>query len=456
MKFSNNMENTTKKELELIAETSTNALIQNLAKEKIKEEFAGDIVAQKMIQLSQILGKQQTQSLDEKEVKSLIKEYLETDKIKLINLDESVKKLLEGQVATLKITITKGNTTVVVSKTISASIGRPLIQNILSDALARNNIYLYGGAGTGKSFSAQTVADLLGWELIEVNCNQFTSPLELIGGQTIDGYQEGKVIRAFGNINNDGSPMNKGCVLLLDELPKIDPNTAGILNAALAKVSQYKIVNNQKIAATLSNAKGDKIERGEILIIGTGNTLLNTVDSDYEANFKQDLSLQDRFVGSTYEVFVDEFNEWNFILEQKWAFIFIYLLKLRKEIKNQGFLGKAFVSIRIMQSVQKTYNVFRTIKENNSKSFVLKPDSDISYTPAPIEMALASIEKSKVKTVKDSMDEFFNLFTKEQADELKEKTDYNGWLQIIKEKNKLPLDKLNTTEELNEIEKLIE
>jgi MoxR-like ATPase len=27
-----------------------------------------------------------------------------------------------------------------------------------------------------------------------------------------------------------------GCVLLLDELPKIDPNTAGILNDALAKV----------------------------------------------------------------------------------------------------------------------------------------------------------------------------------------------------------------------------
>ncbi|MBW2998223.1 AAA family ATPase [Candidatus Woesearchaeota archaeon] len=43
--------------------------------------------------------------------------------------------------------------------------------------LARNNVYLYGGAGTGKTYSARTISKLLDWNLITVNCNQFTSAL---------------------------------------------------------------------------------------------------------------------------------------------------------------------------------------------------------------------------------------------------------------------------------------
>ena len=38
--------------------------------------------------------------------------------------------------------------------------------------------------------------------------------------------------------------MGKGCILLLDELPKIDPNTAGILNSVLASVGEYQKMEN--------------------------------------------------------------------------------------------------------------------------------------------------------------------------------------------------------------------
>ena len=143
-------------------------------------------------------------------------------------------------------------------------------------------------------------------------------------------------------------------------------------------------------------------------------------------------------------------------MKKKWAFIFIYLNKLRTTIQDEGFLSKAFVSIRLITSVQKTYNVFRQVKENagNVRGFV--QDEEVSYTPVINETGLGIIEASQVKTVKDSMDEFFSLFTSEQADILRNKTDYEGWLRIVAVKNKTPMDKLNTQEELEQIAQIFE
>lgn len=446
------MEGITKNELLNIAEESTNPLIQSLAKKKMQEEFSGDIVAQKMIQLSQLLSQSEGGSvIDEEEVKRIVREEIETDKITFDDLDDTVKKLLSNQSSNVSLTITQGSSVTVVKLVLEQAFKRPLIQKMLSDVLARNNVYLYGGAGTGKTYSAGILKDILGWDLLEISCSQFTSALEILGGQTIDGYQEGKVVRAFGNLDKDGNPTGKGCILLLDELPKIDPNTAGMLNAVLARVGEYR---NGK-ASTIQNAKGDIIERGDCFIMATGNALLNTKDPDYEANFKQDLSLQDRFAGSTYKVVIDLENEWLYILNKKWAFIFIYLTKLRNAIQEEGFLSKAFVSVRLMMSVQKTYNVFRQVKENAGNVRKFKSDEDVSYTPLINESALGTIEASSVKTVKESMDEFFSLFTSEQAEILRNKTDYSGWLRIVAEKNKVPMDKLNTQEELDEVAQII-
>jgi len=442
------MENITKKELMDIVSETDNPMLQELAKKKMQDEFEGDVVAQKMIQLSALLSTtQKASNLDEDEVKRIVREEIETDKIKFDDLDDTIKKLLNNQPTNVTLTINEGGTIKVVNLPMGPEYTRPLVQKVLSDILARNNVYLYGGAGTGKSFLAKTLSKLLNWDLITVSCSQFTSGLELTGGQTIDGYQEGKVIRAFGNINPDGTPTGRGCILLLDELPKIDPNTAGILNSVLATVGEYQ---NGK-ASTIQNAKGDIIERGECFIMGTGNSLLNTKDPEYEANFKQDLSLQDRFAGSTYKVVVDEKFEWESILNQKWAFIFIYLSKLRKIIIEEGFTAKAFISVRLMMSVQKTYNVFRSMKLSTGKSFSVTPDKDVSYTPAPVGIVLNTVQSSSVKSVEDSLNEFFSLFTNEQAEILKTKSDYKQWLQIVKEKNKLPMDKINTDVELQQI-----
>tara|TARA_R110002124_G_scaffold71936_3_gene192397 strand:- start:590 stop:1786 length:1197 start_codon:yes stop_codon:yes gene_type:complete len=389
--------------------------------------------------------------IDEDEVRRIVRDEIQTDKITLSDLDDTVKSLFKAQPTTITLNIKQGASTRVVKKTLSDVESRPLVQKLLSDVLARNNSYLYGGAGTGKTFMANTLKKILDWDLVVINCNQFTSALELIGGQTIDGYQEGKVIRAYGNLNPDGSPMGKGCILLLDELPKIDPNTAGILNSALASVGEFQ----DGEASTIQNAKGDVIQRGDCFIMATGNSLLNTKDAEYEANFKQDLSLQDRFAGSTYEVFVNEQFEWNGILNQQWAFIFIYLTKLRKLIKDEGFTAKAFVSIRLMQSLQKTYNVYRQVIDAKGKVKNFSQMADISFTPLINDGALGVVNSTSVKTVEDSMDEFFSLFSKEQSDILKEKSEYDAWKQIVREKDKFAMDKLNTDEELKEVKDIL-
>lgn len=441
-----------KEKLVDILDDTDNDLIKSLAKDKIAEEFQGDEVAQKMIQLSQLLSMQSMGAdIDEDEVRRIVRDEIQTDKITLSDLDDTVKSLFKAQPTTITLNIKQGASTRVVKKTLSDVESRPLVQKLLSDVLARNNSYLYGGAGTGKTFMANTLKKILDWDLVVINCNQFTSALELIGGQTIDGYQEGKVIRAYGNLNPDGSPMGKGCILLLDELPKIDPNTAGILNSALASVGEFQ----DGEASTIQNAKGDVIQRGDCFIMATGNSLLNTKDAEYEANFKQDLSLQDRFAGSTYEVFVNEQFEWNGILNQQWAFIFIYLTKLRKLIKDEGFTAKAFVSIRLMQSLQKTYNVYRQVIDAKGKVKNFSQMADISFTPLINDGALGVVNSTSVKTVEDSMDEFFSLFSKEQSDILKEKSEYDAWKQIVREKDKFAMDKLNTDEELKEVKDIL-
>tara|TARA_B100000963_G_C22633825_1_gene676443 strand:- start:2888 stop:4246 length:1359 start_codon:yes stop_codon:yes gene_type:complete len=444
--------------LENIIATTKDSGMRDMATQQLKElaeENSGEDVTSQLVGLSSLLSN--VGGTDSKEVKEIVKKELEKRKITIEDLDTKLKNIVEGLSTTMNVTmVTASGKSVTRTVTMDDAIKRPLMQKILSDCAARNNVYLYGGAGTGKTFAASTIADALGWELIEVNCNQFTSALELIGGQTIDGYQEGKVIRAFGNLNEDGTPMTKGgCVLLLDELPKIDPNTAGLLNSALAKAGEYKTLKNgDLVPASIQNAKGTKIVRKNVFIMASGNSLLNTLDTEYEANFKQDLSLQDRFAGSTYEVFVDKKYEWEKILNKKWAFIYIYLSKLRESIVSKKFQAKAFVSIRLMMSAQKTYNVFRAIKDGKGKNPKYDENPEISFTPAAND-GTSQINKTSVKTITDTLEEFFNLFNDRESKELKSATDFDGFLRIVSAKNKISLDKLNTADELEEVDKII-
>ena len=233
-------------------------------------------------------------SVDKKEVEDIVNKELKGFRVGIKNLDASVKDLI-STTQTIQVVNWQDVKVMLDGK------GKPrrIFDVILSDFEAGNNVYLYGGAGTGKTYIVGEIADSINYKLITINCNQFTSPLDILGGQTIEGYQEGRLTEAWGNlfmpeINQKTGQPYSGALLLLDELPKIDPNTAGLLNDGLSKIKDPLKEKDGKIyGPTITNGRGKAINKKNIFIVATGNSKLNEADKDYEANFKQDLSLQD-------------------------------------------------------------------------------------------------------------------------------------------------------------------
>lgn len=379
------------------------------------------------------------------DIRKAVNDELALRKINIADLSPDLLQFLNSKRAvsfTLKMlsitTTTKGD---------AEFLNRPLTQKLLCDVFARNNSYLYGGAGTGKTYFAEQLGKLLGWAVITLNCNQYTSPLDILGGQTTEGYQEGKLIMAWSNriVRPDKTsyPVT-GAILLLDELPKIDPNTAGILNDALAKVKSFsKDVNGNITKPTIMNGRNEVFELENMYVIATGNVALNTIDPDYEANFKQDLSLQDRFIGSTYEIFVDYETEFNIM--EGFAFIWLYLVKVREKIKELRATGQAFVSMRLMINTRETYKVYREIADAAKALAKGKVSGDAVTQP---------------KTIIQTMDNFFGLFKPTQRDTIKRETNYDEWKRVVEAKNKYPYDSakpnFDDPGELTEVRRLIE
>lgn len=366
------------------------------------------------------------------EVRKIVDERLSKAKLGKKNLDKSLIDLI-GKTQTIQIVNPQS-----VPVTTSDGQKRRVFDLILSDMEAGNNVYLYGGAGTGKTYIAGQVAKALNYKLITLNCNQFTSPLDVIGGQTIEGYQEGRLTDAFGNlfmpeINPKTGKAYSGAVLLLDELPKLDPNTAGVLNDGLSKIKDPDEVadDGSVIRPTIQNGRGMVVSKGNIFVIATGNSLLNEADADYEANFKQDLSLQDRFAGSCYQLIIDPQYELDEIMSNfmvqgnivNLTFIFNFLFRLRQAIENNNFQSRAFVSQRLMVSFKDTYIAYRINAELGDEKI-----------PRP-------------KTLQDAVDSFLTLFTKQQRETLELEVDKKQFFDLIDNKNSLPLSDLASDED---------
>jgi cobaltochelatase CobS len=379
--------------------------------------------------------------VDKEKVEEILTDRFKTLKIGKKNLDSSILELI-GKTQTVQIV----NWQNVKVKT-SDGKKRKIFDIILSDFEAGNNVYLYGGAGTGKTFIAGQIAKALNYKLVTLNCNQFTSPLDIVGGQTIEGYQEGRLTFAFGNLwdaseinANTGKPFS-GALLLLDELPKLDPNTAGVLNDGLSKIKDpiERSESGREIMPTITNGRGQVISKKNIFVIATGNSLLNEADVNYEANFKQDLSLQDRFAGSTYELIIDPQYELDNIMSNikvgdeivSFVFIFNFLFKLRTAIEKNNYSGRAFVSQRLMVSMRDTYIAYR-LNEMQGANKISQP-----------------------KTLQIAIKTFLDLFTEQQRTVLDTEVNLQEFYDLIDQKNKLKLSELTSDLDKKEAEMLI-
>ena len=236
--------------------------------------------------LTQIMSSGAGSGVDSAEVRAIIKQYLGQDKVLLGELDQSVlDEIRKNQMVMLQ--IPNFSKPIQVTKD-TAEI--PNIYEIIDDVLAGNNVFLIGEAGAGKTYTAKEVAKILQREIVTINCSQYTAPGEILGGQTIEGFVEGKLITAW----------RDGKLLLLDEMPKLDPNTAGLFNDALALSSHTRTGPDATISS--ANPKDPQFPRNDnFACIATGNLYPNRKpDEQYGGNNRQDLSLLDRFSGSVY------------------------------------------------------------------------------------------------------------------------------------------------------------
>lgn len=224
--------------------------------------------------------------IDEHQVLTLIQKELNKRSIKLDDLSPELQKLI-NETRTIRYELPESDK----GKAPKPVKMRDISVKIIDDLRIGNNVMLIGGAGTGKTYLSKQIAhNVWGKPPKVINCSQWTSPTEVIGGWSVEGYEEGKLIEAY----------RDGHVLILDELPKLDPNTAGLLNDALSNTRE------SGREAIIQNAKGDYIDKHvNFACIATGNVYPNSTDVAYAANNKQDLSLLDRFSGSVYFITKD-------------------------------------------------------------------------------------------------------------------------------------------------------
>lgn len=262
-----------------------------------------------MSTLSAVMASSSNSGADTPQVREIIKDYLNVDKIKLSELDQSVlDEIKKNQEIILQIPAFSKE--IVVSQ---ATANIPNFYQIIDDVIAGNNVYLIGEAGGGKTYTAEQIAKALGREYVTLNCSQYTSPLEILGGQSVEGFKQGKLIDCWKN----------GKILIMDEMPKLDPNTAGLFNDALAKSSKTKPNSEAKINS--ANTEEPPIERSNnFAIIATGNIYPNEPPApQYRGNNQQDLSLLDRFSGSVYYT---EFDKKTDEMTTRFKFLYEFLV----------------------------------------------------------------------------------------------------------------------------------
>lgn len=340
--------------------------------DKSKSEIIAELLEQ--------LEKEQKHPVSAEQVKTIVENILDKRKICFDDLCADLVKAIK-ETTTLKIHLPKYST-----KAFSSDV--PNLLKIIDDIVLGNNVMLIGGAGTGKTFLAEKVANVLGLPTETINCNQFTSPIEINGGQTIEGYQEGKLIKAW----------SEGKILILDELPKLDPNTAGILNEALAKTA----LPTDSERAYIVNTRGDRFKKKEGFgVIATGNVYPNSESSAYGANNKQDLSLLDRFVGSVYEIEKNPEFEKKVILPGH-LFLWVVADKIRTLIEKNKWESQ--ISIRFMETSLRVYLAEMEAVKESEKML------------------------DERKTYKDVVDSLIWTFTEVQQVEIKREISYDKFI----------------------------
>ena len=147
-------------------------------------------------------------------------------------------------------------------------------------------ILVVGPSQCGKSTVAMTIGAKLGRPTTMIPCNLGTPAYTFTGRRhPISGaYEETEFVIAY----------REGHVVVLDEVDRLDPGVAAVLNAALAN-------------GHLATPNGPIARHSEFRVIATSNTLLGGADRMYVAANQQDAAFAQRFDRT---VLADYSGEW--------------------------------------------------------------------------------------------------------------------------------------------------
>lgn len=144
--------------------------------------------------------------------------------------------------------------------------------NMVKFLMCGINLYLYGPAGTGKSYIAKQISKVLNVPYYETNA--VTDETQLKGFVNARGeYQKTPLYNA----------MKTGGVFLLDELDASDPNTLTIINNLLAN-REYTFPNDETVKAP-----------DNFYVIATANTIGRGADMEYTGRLQLDAASLNRF-----------------------------------------------------------------------------------------------------------------------------------------------------------------
>jgi len=143
---------------------------------------------------------------------------------------------------------------------------------------------MIGGAGVGKSWFAEELANQRDMRFGSESCNGQISIANFRGRQTVDGFHESELTSIF----------TEGGVFLLDEFDGMDSNTALVLNEALAGVS-FAAVDGKKARCTTE----------DVVFVANMNTAGHGANGGFGGREAQDGAILDRFACGRIRVGID-------------------------------------------------------------------------------------------------------------------------------------------------------